>query len=201
MAVEEQLKNVKEGVSVIVEVIKAAGDNPKVKEAGGELGKTALTLTKAINNILLPVAAVNFAFDKAKVYFANQFPIDIAQKATGIPQEKIVEPKASIAGPALQGLAFSHEEKDLKEMYLNLLVSAMDDRAGNLAHPAFVEIIKQLNAEEAKLLQTVLASDYSFPIAEIYFTRDTGKLHLTVNTLYRHLLDSRDEKLQPIGTP
>ena len=74
MAVEEQLKNVKEGVSVIVEVIKAAGDNPKVKEAGGELGKTALTLTKAINNILLPVAAVNFAFDKAKMYFANQFP-------------------------------------------------------------------------------------------------------------------------------
>ncbi len=53
-------------------------------------------------------------------------------------------------------------------MYLNLLASAMDDRVAKSVHPGFVEIIKQLNANEAKLLRTVLAMDIQFPIAEIY---------------------------------
>ena len=128
MTTEENIKNARDNIALIGEVMKAAGDNPHVKEAGWELGKTALTLTKAINSVLLPVAAVNFAFDKARIYFTERFPADMAQKAASIPPEAVVEPKASVAGPALQGLAFCHEEEDLKEMYLNLLASAMDDR-------------------------------------------------------------------------
>jgi len=59
------------------------------------------------------------------------------EKAAGIPPEHVVEPKASIAGPALQALAFSHEEPDLREMYLNLLRASMDARTAKVAHPAF----------------------------------------------------------------
>ena len=197
MPTEELMKNAKDGVALIGEVIKAAGDNPQVREAGHELGKTALTVTKTINNVFLPLAALNFAFDKARKYFSERFPSDMAQKAEKIPAEEIIEPKASIAGPALQGLAFSYEEEDLKEMYLNLLASAMDDRVAKSVHPGFVEIIKQLNANEAKLLRTVLAMDIQFPIAEIYFTADTGILHVTSTTLYRHLLNIRDEQDRP----
>ena len=112
----DPLKTAKDGVAVIGEIIRAAGDNPAVKEAGENLGKTALTITKTINNALLPLAAVNFAFDKAKKYFAEKFQDDISAKASQIPVENLVEPKASIAGPALQGLAFTHEEPSLKDM-------------------------------------------------------------------------------------
>ena len=145
MAEDDSMKPAKEGVSIVAEIIKAAGDDPKVKEAASNLGKTAITLTKTINNALLPIAAVNFAFDKARVYFSEKFQKDLSEKAECIPPEHLVEPKASVAGPTLQGLAFTHEEPNLKEMFLNLLATSMDGRRADLAHPAFVEIIKQLD--------------------------------------------------------
>jgi hypothetical protein len=83
----------------------------------------------------------------------------------------LVEPKASIAGPALQGLAFTHEEPNLKEMYLSLLATAMDGRVADDAHPAFVEIIKQLNSEEARLLRELLRTQGALPIVEVRVTK------------------------------
>ncbi|SCX76990.1 DUF4393 domain-containing protein [Nitrosospira sp. Nsp13] len=192
MTIEENIKNAKDGVALIGEVIKAAGNNPQVKEAGQELGKTALTVTKAINNVLLPLAMLNFAFDKARKYYSEQFAIDMAQKAARIPPEEIIEPKASIAGPAIQGLAFCHEEPDLKEMYLNLLASAMDGRNANLAHPAFVEIIKQLNTTEAQLIGAILKSQTGLPIVELRLNTGVKGYHI----LLRHLLDLKSQSTQ-----
>lgn len=163
----EQIQTAKNGIALIGEIMKAAGDNPNVKEAGSNLGQTALTITKTINNLLLPIAAVNFAFDKARAYFAEQFQQDLSTKAAAIPFEQLVEPKASIAGPALQGLAFALEENNLKDMYLSLLATAMDGRIAAEAHPAFVEIIKQLNSEEARLLQDLLRKPDFSPVVEI----------------------------------
>jgi len=73
MSGDESLRTAKAGVSIVTEIIKAAGEHPNVKEAAGNLGQTAVTLTKTINNALLPLAAINFAFDKARNYFAGRF--------------------------------------------------------------------------------------------------------------------------------
>lgn len=164
----EPIDNARNGIALIGDVIKAVGDSPQVKEAAGNLGQTAVTLTKTINNVLVPLAAINFAFDKARAYFSDKFPQDMAEKTLAIPQECIVEPKASIAGPTLQGLAFAHEESDLKDMYLNLLATAMDGRSASDAHPAFVEIIKQLDSEDARLIRGVLQSTSAIPIVQIH---------------------------------
>lgn len=181
------IETAKQGVALVGEIIKAAGDNPDVKEAGANLGQTALTITKTINNVMLPLAAVNFAFDKARTYFAERFPEEISAKASAIPAEQLVEPKASIAGPALQGLAFTHEEPNLKDMYLSLLATAMDGRVKAEAHPAFVEIIKQLDSEEAGLLQGLLREDMAgFAIVEIRTTKNGDK---GWNVLEKHVMN------------
>ncbi len=143
-------------VQLIGEVMKAAGNDGNVKAAGTELGKSALTVTKALNNCLLPIAAVNFGFEKAKIYFERLFPQELAEKTASIPEDQLVEPKAYIAAPVLQGLAFSHGESSLKEMYLSLLSRAMDKRHESSAHPAFVEIIRQLSPAETSTLSSVL---------------------------------------------
>ena len=183
---DDSLKTARDGVALVGEILKAAGDNPNVKEAGQNLGQTALTITKLINNALLPIAAVNFAFDKAKVYFAETFPQDIAAKTAAIPPEHIVEPKASIAGPTLQGLAFTHEEPNLKEMYLSLLATAMDGRVAADAHPAFVEVIRQLSSEEAQLMRGVLQSPVPIAIIEVRLTTVGQQGY---QTLARHVLN------------
>jgi hypothetical protein len=189
MSEDDPIKVAHDGVSLVAEVIKAAGDNPQVKEAASNLGQTAVTLTKTINNVLVPLAAINFAFDKARAYFSGKFQQEIAEKAEAIPAEHIVEPKASIAGPTLQGLAFTHEEPNLKEMYLNLLATAMDGRAANLAHPAFVEIIKQLDSEDARLVRGALQSPTAIPIVQIHRKLKGGTGY---NLLVQHLLNLTD---------
>lgn len=185
MSNEEPLSTAKNGIALIGEVIKAAGDSPQVKEAAGNLGKTAVTLTKAINNVLVPLAAINFAFDKARAYFSGKFQQEMAEKAEAIPLEHIVEPKASIAGPTLQGLAFSHEEPNLKEMYLNLLATSMDGRISANAHPAFVEIIKQLDSDDARLVRGTLQSAAAIPIVQVHRKLAAGGY----NVLVQHLLN------------
>lgn len=184
---EHPIKAAQSAISLLTDIVKAAGDHPSVKEAAGNLGQTAVTLTKTINNVLLPIAAVNFAFDKARAYFSSTFERDLAEKAAPIPPEHIVEPKASIAGPTLQGLAFTHEEPDLKSMYLALLATAMDDRVATDAHPAFVEIIKQLSAAEAKLLRYVLKKNISVPVAQIRAKSPDQ----SYSVVLRHLLNLR----------
>lgn len=188
---DDPIQSAKQGVALIGEIIKAAGDNPDVKEAGGNLGQTALTITKTINNVMLPLAAVNFAFDKARTYFAERFPQELSAKASSIPAEQLVEPKASIAGPALQGLAFTHEEPNLKEMYLSLLATAMDGRVKTKAHPAFVEIIKQLDSEEAGLLQELLRHEIFFAIVEIRITKNGEQ---GWNVLEKHIMNLTSPK-------
>jgi|TARA_B110000971_G_scaffold115823_1_gene118708 hypothetical protein len=85
-------------------------------------------------------------------------------------------PKASIAGPTLQGLAFTHKEINLKEVFLNLLATSMDNRKANVAHPAFVEIVKQLNSEEAGLVRGILQSQVPMPIVEIYIKQNINTM-------------------------
>jgi len=190
MSEENPITLAKDGISLVAEVIKAAGDNPQVKEAAGNLGQTAVTLTKTINNVLVPLAAINFAFDKARTYFSGRFQQDIAEKTKTIPPEHIVEPKASIAGPTLQGLAFTHEEPNLKEMYLNLLATSMDGRTASVAHPAFVEIVKQLDSEDARLVQGALQSPTPIPIVQIHRKLKDGSGY---NLLVQHLLDLKNQ--------
>lgn len=165
-AEDKPLETAKQATEVIGEILKAAGDSPQAKTAANELGKTAVTLTKAVNTVLLPLAAINYAVDKARVYFRDRFQAEVLEAASHIPLEHIVEPRASVAGPALQALAFAHEEPDLKAMYLKLLATAMDDRVRQTAHPAFVEILRQLDGEDARLIKGALVSN-GIPIIEI----------------------------------
>ena len=132
------LNEAEKASKAIAEIVKAAGNSPKAKVAADSLGKTAVTITDTINNVLLPLAAVNYAFDKARIYFSEHFPKDMEDKVRKIPEERRVEPDPIVAGPALQGLAYGHESADLKEMFLSLLASSIDSTSAELTHPAYV---------------------------------------------------------------
>lgn len=146
--------------------------------AARNVGESAVIISKTVKNCLLPLAAVNYAFDKARIYFEKIFAKDLEEKTQTIPSEKIIEPKPSIAGPALQGLAFCHEEVDLKEMYLHLLSSAMNSDKAEQNHPAFVEIIKQLTATEAQLLRLFIKNDVPEIIGRVIYKSEATREHI-----------------------
>lgn len=188
------LETASSAVELIGTVIKVAGDQPDVKAAGMNLAKTAKTLTDFINVGLLPIAAINFGYAKARTYFENRFKADVEATAASIPPENLQEPASSVVGPVLQGLAFTHEDDNLREMYLRLIATAMDNRIASKAHPAFAEIIRQLSGYEAGLLRTTLRHRL-LPIAEIRMeTYDAARQNMkfafpsSYRTLQTHVL-------------
>jgi len=65
--------------------------------------------------------------------------------------EKIVTPDPSIAGSIIEALKLTVEKESLRELYSNLLAKSMNIDTAQNAHPAFVEILKQLTSDEAKI--------------------------------------------------
>lgn len=164
MSISETGEN---ATSVIVgAAISAAKDSPDLKQAGANLAKSALIVSQTIHTALLPLAAANFGFQKARDYFENKFSSDLGAKLKKIPPEKIVEPPPSVAGPALQGLTFAHEDVDLKDLFLNLLASAMSSDSVDSTHPAYVEIIKQMNGYDARFAKALLSKP-RYTIADV----------------------------------
>ena len=77
----------------------------------------------------------------------------LEEKLKNVPEEKIVEPEPYVAVPAIQQLSYSIDNPDLREMYANLLAASMNADTKWNVHPSFVDIIRQLTPDEAKLLK------------------------------------------------
>jgi hypothetical protein len=85
----------------------------------------------------------------------------LGSRLKGVPEEKIVSPDARIAIPAMQALVYSMEEETIREMFANLLAASMiDDQAGSV-HPAFIEIVKQMTAADAAVLQLLSKENHN----------------------------------------
>lgn len=173
--------------AIVGELVKGAKDSPNIREAGKQLAQVAVTVTKAINVCLLPLAAVNFAYDKAKAYFTGPFQEELSAKLRDVPEESIVDPKPSIVGPALCGLAFALDELSLKDMYLSLIATAMDGKVADKVHPSFVEILRQINADEARLLSYYLKSDKYSPVVQVRQVFPNGSWLVVQQHLIRYV--------------
>ncbi|MDI1446577.1 DUF4393 domain-containing protein [Polyangium sp. 6x1] len=119
-----------------------------------QVGNTLETAGSLINTVLRPVKSaalgVNLVFDKVDAW--------LTEKLKNVPKEKIVAPPTNIAAPAMLQLAFISEDEEMNELrnlYVELLATAMNTDRRKLAHPAFVDIIKQMTPEEARMLQKI----------------------------------------------
>ena len=81
----------------------------------------------------------------------------LEEKLQNTPAELIEAPAPHIAVPAMQYISYCMDNEELRDMYANLLANSMNKIVKNGVHPGFVEIIKQLSPDEAKIL-TVLKS-------------------------------------------
>lgn len=140
-----------------------------VQPAAKELGKSLQTVARAVNVALMPLKGIVWSFEKIEALF---FP-KVEERLKDVPPEDIITPKANVAGPALEALRYAGEEESLSDMYANLLASAMNRNTATNAHPAFVEIIKQLTPDEAKLVAFILEAPL-LPILTVRAKRETG---------------------------
>ncbi|MBO7618021.1 MAG: DUF4393 domain-containing protein [Bacteroidales bacterium] len=95
----------------------------------------------------------------------------IEEKVMKIPEEKIVEPEPYVAIPAIQQLSYCQDNEDLRDLYANLLVSSMNADTRWEVHPAYVDIIKQLSPDEARIINSVANFKHNFlPLLDVKAT-------------------------------
>lgn len=106
----------------------------------------------------------------------------LEEKLKNVPPELIQPPEAHIAVPALQYISYCMDNEKLRDMYANLLASSMVSIVKSGVHPGFVEIIKQLCPDEAKILKYMFTYSQTIPTITVRYTlKDGGGLDILKN--------------------
>lgn len=134
-----------------------------------EAGKTMAIPFKAIN--WLAKLAGDYCVDK----MANTAKLkDCVQKRIeSIPDEELREPPKNIVVPAILSNSYTDSE-ELRLMYANLIANSMNKQQKHPAHPAFVEIIKQLTPSEALLLKSSKILTDTTPFCQIRYQKKSS---------------------------
>jgi hypothetical protein len=164
---DKSVEGIANAVKGIVEAVPVYQD--AVQPAAKEVGKSLHTVAKTVNIALAPLRAVVWGFDQMEEFLQRR----LTEKLSGVSPDRIQQPSISIAGPALEAMRFTADAPDLRELYASLLATAMNLDTSDSTHPAFVEMIKQMCPDEAKILR-VLANGYYRPRLAIYATVESG---------------------------
>lgn len=82
----------------------------------------------------------------------EDFVEKVNTRVENIPSENIIEPEMHILGPAIEASKYYIHSEELRDMFANLIAASMNSEKANSVHPSYVEIIKQLAPDEAKIL-------------------------------------------------
>jgi hypothetical protein len=149
MVTDDVIKSTGEAVAKIVEKVPVYEDaiQPLAKEVGKALG----TVGGLINLALAPISVMVQGYG----YIREDITRRLEEKLRKTSPEKIVQPPLSVVGPLIERYRYVHDDPELSEMFVNLLANAMDADHVRKAHPAFVQVISQLCADEAKLIRAL----------------------------------------------
>ena len=130
-----------------------------------ETGRALGTLGKTVNVALAPLRGFVWGWEKIESYITSA--VEERLERRGVPVENVVTPNPDVAVPAFEALRYSK----LRENFANLLATAMNSSSADTAHPSFVEILKQLSTDEAKILR-VLSDGKHRPVVTVAFSLD-----------------------------
>lgn len=136
-----------------------------------ETGKAVSLFPRVIKN----------AFSKVEMWCLNrefiveEFKIELQEKLETRRNENIVDANPRIFIPAAQAISYSWDEKEIKELYINLMVSDMDCDTKKMVHPSFTEVIKQMDTIDVKVF-TLLYKSVILPVYRLDKKSELGGL-------------------------
>ncbi|QGQ97074.1 DUF4393 domain-containing protein [Paenibacillus psychroresistens] len=155
--------NLKDAADAIEGITKSVPIYPDLLQpAMQELGKGIHTLAKTVNIALSPISALVWSYDTIKGFIQES----LEDKLKNVPRENIISPAPEVAVPTIEALRYLGHKEELREMFSNLLATSMNSEIAKMAHPSFVEIIKQLTSDEAKILKLIKTNNF-MPIIDL----------------------------------
>lgn len=143
-----------------------------------EVGKVAARIPRAIN-------AAFSGLDKwilNKEYAIGETKKLLEKKLENVDPDKIVEPEAYIAVPAIQAISYSMYSEELRNLYANLLAKAMNSDTRNHVHPVYVEIIKQMAPIDSLVFKIIMEREEN-PIINLCYENDMMESILLVSNI------------------
>ncbi|WGE64026.1 DUF4393 domain-containing protein [Actinobacillus equuli subsp. haemolyticus] len=126
--------------------------------AGKEITTTA---SKGIGQTMSDIWYVVFGAkwdekrQKKQIEVANnvdKFKGEITNKSAQIPEGNRIDPDPDVIGSTLESARFRINKDKIRDMFSNLIVSAMDSSKADDIHPSFSEMIKMLSPLDAQNL-------------------------------------------------
>lgn len=175
-------------VAKVVPEVYDDGLKPVVKATG----ETLALIPKSINAALAPLRQW---IDKREFNVAATKKL-LQSKLEKIGANHIVTPEPYVAVPALQAISYAMSSEILRNLYANLLACSMNDSMKNRVHPSFVEIIKQLSPDEAKLI-SCLVNVTNLPLIDVRHIASPKRNYSIVVRNFTDLADNVCENHNP----
>jgi len=180
MPEDENDSSVTDIVKVIGEIVdKVPVYQDAIQPAAQEIGKGLKVVAKAVNAALTPVEGLIWGVEQISDFVRNR----VTHKLANVPPDEIQQPKAHIAVPAIDALRYTGTDSDLSELYANLLATSMDRLTAYRAHPGFVDMIKNMCPDEARIMRFLAKNTY-YPLVNI---KTISKNDHSFVIAYRHL--------------
>lgn len=136
---------------------------PIIKPTGQIVG----LVPRAIKAALLPVEK----WILGREYNLEETKKLLELKLQKVDPELIESPEPYIAVPALQYISYCMDSEELRDMYANLLANSMNKVVKNEVHPGFIEIIKQLSPDEARVLKEI-SKKRTIPVIDVKYVNE-----------------------------
>jgi len=171
----------------LAEVVKAVGEladkvpiyQDAIQPAAKEVGKGLYVVARAVNAALIPVEGLIWGVEQIRDFVRER----VAKKLENVPPEDIQPPKPHIGVPAIDALRYTGTEDSLAELYANLLATSMDKATAYRAHPGFVDMIKNMCPDEARIMKQ-LSSMSAYPLVDI---KSVSTKDQSYRVTHRHL--------------
>lgn len=152
--------------------------------------KDLKTTTEMIRSLLMPFKGLVWDYDKA----VDRIEQPLLAKLSAIPTEKMQTAPTYIAVPVLDATRSSDNVEALQNLYANILARAMNKDTAPLVHPSFVDIIKIMTPDEARLLRLFVHND-SIPFINIIkrFNKESSAFSLV---LENHIQITESENIK-----
>lgn len=159
----EKETNIKSTIDAVTGLAKAIPIyDDALQPAAREIGKTLSTVAKTVNIAIAPIKALVWGYEQIENFVNTK----VSEKLEQIPKERISSPPPEVVGPALEALKYTGHKESLRNLFANLIANSMDTETVDKTHPGYVEILRNISHEEAKILK-VLSNQNTFPIIDI----------------------------------
>jgi len=176
--------NVKATIDAVTGLVKAIPIyHDTLQPAAKQIGQSLETVTKTVNIALAPIKVLVWGYEKIEDFISKK----VSEKLKNVPEGNITSPPPQVAGPAIEALRYTGHDESLRDLYANLLATAMDKTTIHKAHPAYVEIIKSMISDEAILMKAFVIKD-TYPLIDLHSKfKERSKGYSVVFSNFSHL--------------